>query len=103
MNGASFYYQLTNLSAQGGTYITTNTSHTFGSLLSGTSYNFSVATVGAMNFESEMVQIYMVTTSKSFIYVPKQCADAHTFMFHLYYLVTFISLKFLSNNQDRSV
>ncbi|XP_031138584.1 receptor-type tyrosine-protein phosphatase eta isoform X2 [Sander lucioperca] len=62
MNGASFYYQLTNLSAQGGTYITTNTSHTFGSLLSGTSYNFSVATVGAMNFESEMVQIYMVTT-----------------------------------------
>ncbi|XP_078113681.1 receptor-type tyrosine-protein phosphatase eta-like isoform X1 [Sander vitreus] len=63
MYGASFYYKLTNISAQGGPYINTNdTSRTFGSLLSGTSYNFSVATVGAMGFESERVQIYMVTT-----------------------------------------
>ncbi|XP_028442176.1 receptor-type tyrosine-protein phosphatase eta [Perca flavescens] len=63
MNGASFYYQLTKLSAQGGENITTNnTSYTFGSLLSGTPYNFSVATVGEMGFQSESVQIYMVTT-----------------------------------------
>ncbi|XP_034734384.1 receptor-type tyrosine-protein phosphatase eta [Etheostoma cragini] len=63
MNGASFFYQLTNVSAQGGKSINTyGTSHTFDTLLSGTSYNFSVATVGEMGFESESVQIYMVTT-----------------------------------------
>ncbi|XP_039665211.1 receptor-type tyrosine-protein phosphatase eta isoform X4 [Perca fluviatilis] len=66
MDGASFYYQLTKLPAQGGENITTSntsyTSYTFGSLLSGTPYNFSVATVGAMGFQSESVQIYMVTT-----------------------------------------
>ncbi|XP_078024164.1 receptor-type tyrosine-protein phosphatase eta isoform X8 [Epinephelus lanceolatus] len=63
MSGASFYYQLTNLSLQGGEYIrTNNTSHTFSPLLSGTSYNISVATVGVMGFESEKVQIHMVTT-----------------------------------------
>ncbi|XP_032379279.1 receptor-type tyrosine-protein phosphatase eta [Etheostoma spectabile] len=63
MNGASFFYQLTKPSAQGEKYINTSkTSHTFDTLLSGTSYNFSVATVGAMGFESERVQIYMVNT-----------------------------------------
>ncbi|XP_049429858.1 receptor-type tyrosine-protein phosphatase eta [Epinephelus fuscoguttatus] len=63
MSGASFHYQLTNLSLQGGEYIRThNTSHTFTPLLSGTSYNISVATVGVMGFESEKVQIHMVTT-----------------------------------------
>ncbi|XP_044047807.1 receptor-type tyrosine-protein phosphatase eta-like isoform X3 [Siniperca chuatsi] len=63
MTGASFHYQLTFTSHLGGTYITTtNTSQTFASLLSGTSYNISVATVGAMDFESEKVQIHMVTT-----------------------------------------
>ncbi|KAL7403339.1 hypothetical protein ABVT39_027926 [Epinephelus coioides] len=63
MSGASFHYQLTILSLQGGEYIrTNNTSHTFTPLLSGTSYNISVATVGVMGFESEKVQIHMVTT-----------------------------------------
>ncbi|XP_049928086.1 receptor-type tyrosine-protein phosphatase eta isoform X2 [Epinephelus moara] len=63
MSGASFHYQLTNLPLQGGEYIrTNNTSHTFTPLLSGTSYTISVATVGVMGFESEKVQIHMVTT-----------------------------------------
>ncbi|KAM6925928.1 receptor-type tyrosine-protein phosphatase eta-like [Lycodopsis pacificus] len=64
MTGATFHYQLTKSSPQGDEHNTTtyNTSHTFTSLLSGTSYNFSVATVGAMGFKSEKVQINMVTT-----------------------------------------
>lgn len=99
MTGASFQYQLAT-SPQAGEYVsTTNTSHTFASLASGTSYSISVATVGAMGFESEKVQLHMVTTSKVFFSVPKQS----TFLFHLYCLVTFTSLKSLSNNQDRSV
>ncbi|XP_041794912.1 receptor-type tyrosine-protein phosphatase eta isoform X3 [Chelmon rostratus] len=63
MAGASFQYWLTYTPAQGGEYIpATNTSYTIASLLSGTSYNISVTTVGAMDFESEAVQIHMVTT-----------------------------------------
>ncbi|XP_070687308.1 receptor-type tyrosine-protein phosphatase eta-like [Pempheris klunzingeri] len=63
MTGASFQYYLTNTSPQGGEFVpSTNTSHTFPLLLSGTSYDISVATVGVMGFESEKVQIYMVTT-----------------------------------------
>ncbi|KAK9516915.1 hypothetical protein VZT92_024823 [Zoarces viviparus] len=64
MTGATFHYQLTKSSPHGDEHDTTtyNTSHTFTSLLSGTSYNFSVATVGAMGFKSEKVQINMVTT-----------------------------------------
>uniref|UniRef100_UPI0037E8ED9F receptor-type tyrosine-protein phosphatase eta isoform X2 n=1 Tax=Semicossyphus pulcher TaxID=241346 RepID=UPI0037E8ED9F len=63
MTGASFSYQLTNISAEGGDYISTNNiSHNFTSLLSGTSYNISVLTVGVMGFKSEKVQIHMVTT-----------------------------------------
>ncbi|GLD60175.1 receptor-type tyrosine-protein phosphatase eta-like isoform X4 [Lates japonicus] len=61
MASASFSYKLTDISSSG--YInTTNTSHTFDSLDSGTSYNIFVATVGAMGFESEAVHIYLVTT-----------------------------------------
>lgn len=44
-----------------------NTNHTFASLRSGTPYNMSVLTVGPQNFESEKVQVYMVTTSKSVV------------------------------------
>ncbi|XP_029290476.1 receptor-type tyrosine-protein phosphatase eta-like isoform X3 [Cottoperca gobio] len=63
MTGASFYYQLTNQSPQRRESInTTNTCHTFDFLLSGTSYNISIATVGPMGFESEKIQINMVTT-----------------------------------------
>ncbi|XP_041651491.1 receptor-type tyrosine-protein phosphatase beta isoform X4 [Cheilinus undulatus] len=63
MSGASFFYQLTNISAKEGNFIsTTSTSHTFSSLLSGTSYNISVATVGASDFQSAKVYRHMVTT-----------------------------------------
>ncbi|XP_075944930.1 receptor-type tyrosine-protein phosphatase eta-like [Anarhichas minor] len=63
MTGATFHYQLTKSSPQGEEHdTTTNTSHNFTSLLSGTSYNFSVATVGAMGFKSEKAQINLVTT-----------------------------------------
>uniref|UniRef100_A0A8C4DIL8 protein-tyrosine-phosphatase n=1 Tax=Dicentrarchus labrax TaxID=13489 RepID=A0A8C4DIL8_DICLA len=61
MTGASFCYHLTNTPPGGGYNNITDTSHTFFSLLSGTPYNISVATVGVMGFESEKVQI-MVTT-----------------------------------------
>nr|XP_046249269.1 receptor-type tyrosine-protein phosphatase beta-like isoform X6 [Scatophagus argus] len=63
MTGASFQYRLDITSPQRGVYISgTNTQHTFDSLFSGTSYNISVATVGALSFESKDVQIHMVTT-----------------------------------------
>ncbi|XP_035521032.1 receptor-type tyrosine-protein phosphatase eta isoform X2 [Morone saxatilis] len=63
MTDASFRYHLTNTPPHGDEYDSTmNTSHTFSSLLSGTPYNISVATVGVMGFESEKVQISMVTT-----------------------------------------
>uniref|UniRef100_A0A8C3GCJ4 protein-tyrosine-phosphatase n=1 Tax=Cyclopterus lumpus TaxID=8103 RepID=A0A8C3GCJ4_CYCLU len=72
MAGAIFHYQLTDLSLQGeennSTTNTTYTNHYFTSLLSGTSYNISIATVGAMGFKSEKVHINKVTTSKGFIY-----------------------------------
>ncbi|KAI3371524.1 hypothetical protein L3Q82_024105, partial [Scortum barcoo] len=60
MTAALFYYRLT---YQGGNNtIVYNTNYTFDSLLSGTSYNISVATVGPMGFESEAVHIHMATT-----------------------------------------
>nr|XP_043874906.1 receptor-type tyrosine-protein phosphatase eta-like isoform X6 [Solea senegalensis] len=63
MTGASFSYKLTHTPSQGsGSVTTTNTTHTFNSLMSGTSYNISIVTVGVMDFESEEVHIYMVTT-----------------------------------------
>ncbi|XP_054475501.1 tenascin-X-like isoform X1 [Anoplopoma fimbria] len=63
MMGATFHYKLTIQSTQGEEYTTTtNTSHTFTSLHSGTFYNFSVATVGQMGFESEKIPINMVAT-----------------------------------------
>ncbi|XP_068169430.1 receptor-type tyrosine-protein phosphatase eta-like [Antennarius striatus] len=63
MTGASFYYRLIITSSQSIVDIpSTNNSHSFSSLLSGTSYNMSVATVGIMDLESEPVWIHMVTT-----------------------------------------
>ncbi|XP_028263428.1 tenascin-X isoform X3 [Parambassis ranga] len=65
MTGASFFYKLAYTQSQGNqstTATTTNTSHVFPSLLSGTSYNISVTTVGALDFESAKVYFYMVTT-----------------------------------------
>ncbi|XP_040893830.1 receptor-type tyrosine-protein phosphatase eta isoform X2 [Toxotes jaculatrix] len=63
MTGASFHYRLTNTPSQGlGYNSTTDTSHTFDSLLSGTSYNISVSTIGVMDFESEKVYKWLVTT-----------------------------------------
>ncbi|XP_042268585.1 receptor-type tyrosine-protein phosphatase eta isoform X4 [Thunnus maccoyii] len=76
MTGASFYYQLTNISSLGGEYITTtNNSYTFAPLDSGTSYNISVVTVGAMNFMSERVQRHSVTTKPFGVEVPKASTD----------------------------
>ncbi|KAM7414244.1 hypothetical protein PAMA_019185 [Pampus argenteus] len=66
MTGASFYYRLIITSSHGRVYIsTTTTNHTLTSLVAGTSYNISVATVGAMDFMSEMVQRHWVTTRPS--------------------------------------
>ncbi|CAJ1057368.1 tenascin-X-like isoform X5 [Xyrichtys novacula] len=63
MTGASYFYQLTNISGQEGDYISAyDTTHNFVSLLSGTPYNISVLTVGDLNFKSEEVQINMVFT-----------------------------------------
>ncbi|KAM9854710.1 receptor-type tyrosine-protein phosphatase eta-like [Aulostomus maculatus] len=63
MTGASFSYQLTNTPSQEGGYISTKSnSYNFTSLQSGTSYNISVATVGAMGFKSDTVHSYLVTT-----------------------------------------
>ncbi|XP_074533307.1 receptor-type tyrosine-protein phosphatase beta [Halichoeres trimaculatus] len=63
MTGASFFYRLSDISAQRGNDISVNsTSHTFTALLSGTPYNISVATEGAMGFQSDRVQISMVNT-----------------------------------------
>ncbi|KAM9351963.1 receptor-type tyrosine-protein phosphatase eta-like [Symphorus nematophorus] len=62
MTGASFQYRL-KISQGGEEYVPgTNTKHTFESLLSGTSYNISIETVGVMGFVSEKVQIDKVTT-----------------------------------------
>lgn len=67
MDNAFLLYKLTTISSKEDEHIvTTNTSHTFKSLIFGSSYNFSVATVGEMSFESEAVYINMVTTSKHF-------------------------------------
>lgn len=68
MTGTSFKYRLSITSPEERVLLpSTHTSHTFTSLLSGTPYNISITTVGALNFESEEVQIHMVTTSKGFI------------------------------------
>ncbi|XP_061677448.1 receptor-type tyrosine-protein phosphatase eta-like isoform X2 [Syngnathoides biaculeatus] len=66
MESTSFYYQLTIAPLDGRGYInTTNSSHTFESLHSGTPYNISVATVGVLGFRSEVIQAYLVTTKPS--------------------------------------
>ncbi|XP_077424965.1 receptor-type tyrosine-protein phosphatase eta-like [Vanacampus margaritifer] len=63
MNGTSFFYQLTSAPPEGSRYITTtNTSHNFDSLLSGTAYNISIATIGVLGFRSDVIHVYLVTT-----------------------------------------
>ncbi|XP_067357782.1 receptor-type tyrosine-protein phosphatase eta [Channa argus] len=63
MTNTSFAYQLPNISSWGAEYInTTNTTYAFFPLLSGTSYNISVATKGVMGFVSKIVWSYMITT-----------------------------------------
>ncbi|KAK1887148.1 Receptor-type tyrosine-protein phosphatase eta [Dissostichus eleginoides] len=62
MTNASFQYKLIIVPHAREIYNTSNIHHTFDSLLSGTSYNISVATVGVMDFESAEVQLNMVTT-----------------------------------------
>nr|XP_024658921.1 titin isoform X18 [Maylandia zebra] len=63
MTGANFYYRLTYTSSQQSNNTnTTNTRMNISSLSSGTSYNISVKTVGELEFQSEMVYVYMVTT-----------------------------------------
>ncbi|XP_054633084.1 receptor-type tyrosine-protein phosphatase eta isoform X2 [Dunckerocampus dactyliophorus] len=63
MAEGSFYYQLTSTPSEGhGCVNTTNTSHTFEPLLSGTPYNISITTVGVMGFKSEKVHSSLVTT-----------------------------------------
>lgn len=74
MTKGSFHYRVSITAPEGGVNVPgTITNHTFTSLLSGTSYNLTVLTVGALGFESEGVQIYMVTTSKSFVPVSQKC------------------------------
>lgn len=72
----------------------TNTNHTFASLLSGTPYNLTVRTVGALGFESKEVQIFMVNTSKSFVPVSEKERFGFGFLPHA---------CLLSHNQDLSV
>lgn len=68
MTVGTFSYRVSMRSPGGGVNLSlTNTSYSFASLLSGTPYNISVLTVGALGFESEEVQIYMVNTSKRFV------------------------------------
>lgn len=63
-----FEYRLFISSRQGVVQVPGNiTNHTFASLRSGTPYNMSVLTVGPLDFESEKVQVNMVTTCKSFV------------------------------------
>lgn len=73
MAGTSFEYRLTIASPESKIRIPgNNTSHTFAPLLSGTSYNMSVATVGAFDFKSEDSEILMVTTSKRLYFCPRK-------------------------------
>ncbi|TWW75630.1 Receptor-type tyrosine-protein phosphatase eta, partial [Takifugu flavidus] len=63
MTKGSFHYRVSITAPEGGVNVPgTITNHTFTSLLSGTSYNLTVLTVGALGFESEKVQIYTVNT-----------------------------------------
>ncbi|KAM4734630.1 receptor-type tyrosine-protein phosphatase eta [Anableps anableps] len=60
---SSYNYRLTyNTSQQDVNVASSKTNYTLALLLSGTSYNISVKTVGPMNFESESVYKYRVTT-----------------------------------------
>ncbi|XP_019749602.1 receptor-type tyrosine-protein phosphatase eta-like isoform X3 [Hippocampus comes] len=63
MNGTSFFYQLTIAPPEGSGLInTTDISHTFETLLSGTPYNISIATIGVLGFRSDVIHAYLVTT-----------------------------------------
>lgn len=103
MTGISFEYWLTITSPGEEIYIPgNNTSYTFSYLLSGTSYNMSVATVGALGFKSEGSEIFMVTTSKGLYFCTLKNVKAEA-LFHFYCHVTFTSLELLlTNKQDHS-
>ncbi|XP_055365802.1 receptor-type tyrosine-protein phosphatase eta [Betta splendens] len=62
MANASLYYHLTIQSAQELDNDTSSTNYTFTPLLSGTSYNICVETVGVMGFVSNMGCSYIITT-----------------------------------------
>lgn len=73
MTKGSFHYRVSITAPEGGVNVSgTITNHTFTSLLSGTSYNLTVLTVGDLGFESEEVRIYVVNTSKSFVPVSQK-------------------------------
>lgn len=73
MTSEQFHYRMSITSSSTTVLVSgTNTSHTFASLLSGTPYNLTVRTVGALDFESEEVRIFMVNTSKSFVPVSEK-------------------------------
>ncbi|XP_055011887.1 receptor-type tyrosine-protein phosphatase eta [Boleophthalmus pectinirostris] len=61
MSGAEFHYQV-EISPNSTVITTTQTNYTFAQLLSGTSYNITVTTVGVMGFKSETVRRDMITT-----------------------------------------
>lgn len=68
MTVGSFHYRLSITPPGGGVNVSVaNSSHSFAPLLSGTPYNISVLTVGALGFESEEAEISMVNTSKRFV------------------------------------
>ncbi|XP_076026454.1 receptor-type tyrosine-protein phosphatase eta-like isoform X2 [Genypterus blacodes] len=64
MEHGSLLYLVTYTPSQGTQHNNTSTTnaHTLTSLLSGTSYNISVASVGPMNLTSDEVHTYMITT-----------------------------------------
>lgn len=65
---SNYSYKLTYNSSQPDIIVSSaKTNYTLSQLLSGTSYNISVKTVGPLGFESESVYRNMVTTSKNFI------------------------------------
>lgn len=72
MEPGSFHYLVTYTPSQGAQLntITNISTHKLTSLLSGTSYNISVASEGPMDLRSDEVHTNMITTSKSFKFTP---------------------------------
>ncbi|TKS73223.1 Receptor-type tyrosine-protein phosphatase eta [Collichthys lucidus] len=87
MTNASFKYLLSNILSQGVLYIASTTAtHNFTSLRSGTSYNISVATVGAMDFQSEKVKFYSVTTNPPIVSNYKSLSNARDLKYNSFYV-----------------